>query len=71
MRSLHFRISGPLNAQLRRFCRQQDMTVSDVVREALRRYLAIAQFQELRAQVVPAAQAQGIITDQDVFDAVS
>jgi Arc/MetJ-type ribon-helix-helix transcriptional regulator len=44
---------------------------SDVIREALRRQLAIDLFDQLRRQTVPFAEAQGLLTDEDAFDIVS
>jgi len=45
--------------------------VSDVVRESIRRYVAVEQFRRLRAKTLPFAEAQGILTDEDVFKALS
>ena len=42
---------------------------SDVVRDALRRQLAIDLFDQLRDRVAPFAEAQGLLTDEDVFKA--
>ncbi|MGM0575400.1 MAG: CopG family ribbon-helix-helix protein [Myxococcota bacterium] len=44
---------------------------SQVVRDALRRYLAVREFQRLREATLPYAEAQGIFTDEDVFDVTS
>jgi hypothetical protein len=41
------------------------------VRDALRRQLAIAQFQDLRRRIMPLAEAAGYLTDEDVFRDVS
>lgn len=43
------------------------LSTSDLAREALRRYLRVADLRSLRARLVPEAQAQGIHTDEDVF----
>lgn len=40
---------------------------SDLAREALRRFLAVSEFQRLRERLVRRAQAQGVHTDEDVF----
>lgn len=42
-----------------------------VVREALQRQLALAEFRELRRQIMPLAEARGYLTDDDVFRDVS
>lgn len=44
---------------------------SEIVRDALRRQLALLQFEQLRAELMPLAEAQGIVTDEDVFRVVS
>lgn len=44
---------------------------SDIVREALRQYFDEQEFKRLRAEMIPAAQARGIFTEDDVFREVS
>jgi hypothetical protein len=44
---------------------------SEIVREALCRQVAVAQFRELRKKGVPFAEAQGLAADEDVLRAVS
>ena len=39
--------------------------------DALRRQLAVAQFEDLRRRIMPFAEAQGYLTDEDVFRDVS
>ena len=46
-------------------------TKSEVAREALRRQIAVARFRELRSKTPPLAEAQGLVTDEDVFRALS
>ena len=41
------------------------------MRESLRRYIASEQLAALRKVTVPLAKAQGFITDDDIFKAVS
>ena len=50
---------------------EEGISTDELVAEALREYLLFRRFQLLRERMVPAAQAQGILTDQDVFDRVS
>ena len=49
----------------------QNKPVSDVVRESIRRYVAVERFRALRRKVLPFAEAQGFLTDEDVFNAIS
>jgi predicted transcriptional regulator len=44
---------------------------SDVIREALRRQLPLELFEQMRRRVAPFAEAQGLLTDEDVFKLVS
>ena len=47
------------------------VTRSDVARDALRRQLALLRFERLRKRVLPLAESQGYLTDEDVFRDVS
>lgn len=60
-----------LKKQLDAIAAEEEVSRSDVVRESLRDYLFIRRFRALRSRMVARAQAQGIYTDQDVFDRVS
>jgi hypothetical protein len=44
---------------------------SEIARQALERQLAVTRFRELRAKTVPFAEAQGLLTDEDVFREIS
>jgi predicted transcriptional regulator len=65
------RLDPELEAQLDRVAKRSGRTRSDVVREALRRQLALAQFEDLRKRMMPFAEAAGYLTDEDVFRDVS
>ncbi len=52
-------------------CRNSGRTRSEVMREALRRDLAQLRFEQLRRRVMPFAEAQGYLTDEDIFNEVS
>jgi predicted transcriptional regulator len=65
------RLDRALARQLARISRRLGRTRSDVVRDALRRQLALLQFEELRQRVAPFAEAAGYLTDEDVFRDVS
>jgi hypothetical protein len=41
--------------------------MSDLVRESLRKSIAVHQFRQLRNKALPFAEAQGLLTDEDVF----
>lgn len=71
MNTLTIRMPDKLRAELKRISRQQNRAVSDVVRDSVRRYVAIERFRALRKKVLPFAEAQGLVTDEDVFKAIS
>ncbi|HEX8695372.1 MAG TPA: ribbon-helix-helix domain-containing protein [Longimicrobium sp.] len=60
-----------IKAEVDAFTQEHGLSRSDLVRQALREYLLIRRFRELRARMVPHAQAQGIFTDEDVVERVS
>ena len=71
MNTLTIRIPDDLRVDLQKMSREQNKPVSDVVRESIRRYIAVERFRALRRKVLPFAEAQGFLTDEDVFKAIS
>ncbi|MCC7408483.1 MAG: ribbon-helix-helix protein, CopG family [Phycisphaeraceae bacterium] len=71
MGMINLRIPDKLRRELEKLSRQQDRPVSEVVRESLRRYVAVEKFHALRATTLPFAEAQGLLTDEDIFKVVS
>lgn len=71
MSTLTLRIPDDLKEQLEELSRQQQRPTSELVRESLRRYIAAEQLRAVRRATVPLAEAQGYLTDEDVFRAVS
>ena len=71
MATLTIRIDDRLDAELRDMAARTGTGKSAFVREAVRRQLAIARLEELRRRVAPFAEAQGWLTDEDVFNEVS
>ena len=68
---LTIRLDAALERQLRRLARSTGRSRSDLARDALRRQLALVQFDELRREIMPFAEARGYLTDEDVFRDVS
>jgi predicted transcriptional regulator len=52
-------------------CKQSGKSRSEIVRDALKRQLSIVRFEELRKKTLPFAEAQGYLTDDDIFREVS
>ena len=71
MNTLTVRLPDELRAELRKISRDQNKPVSNVVRESIRRYVVIEKFRSLRKKVLPFAEAQGFLTDEDIFKAIS
>ena len=69
--ALTIRLDPELDEQLDRLARESGRSRSDIARDALRRQLAVLQFDQARRQVMPFAEARGYLTDEDVFRAVS
>ena len=69
--AITIRLDERLAKMLSDACRRSGQSRSEVVRDALRRQLAIRQFEQLRERMVPLAEARGYLTDDDVFRDVS
>jgi predicted transcriptional regulator len=69
--SVTIRLDRDLARRLARISRRLGRTRSDVVRDALRRQLALLQFEDLRQRVAPFAEAAGYLVDEDVIRDVS
>ena len=69
--AMTIRLDRALQRSLERFCKTSGRSRSDVVRDALRRQLALLTFEKLRQQTMPFAEARGYLTDDDVFKNIS
>ena len=65
------RLEPQLQRELDRLSRKLGRSRSAIVRDALRRQLALLRFEQARRSLLPLAEAQGILTDEDVFSLVS
>jgi predicted transcriptional regulator len=65
------RLGPELERQLDRVSRELGRTRSEIVRDALRRQLAVLRFEKVRRQLMPFAEARGYLTDEDVSRDVS
>lgn len=50
---------------------QEDISLSELASEAIEEYVFFRRFRLLRERMTAKAKAQGIYTDQDVFERVS
>jgi predicted transcriptional regulator len=69
--SVTIRVDQDLEEALDRAAAQSGRTRSEVVRDALRRQLALQRFDQLREAVLPLAEGRDLLTDEDVFSTVS
>jgi predicted transcriptional regulator len=67
MATITLRVPDELDRELEKLSSQAGVSKSDLAREALRRYLQVADFKSLRARLISLAQDRGIHTDEDVF----
>jgi len=71
MGTLTIRLEPALEKQLAALAKATRRQKSEIVRDALRRELALGRFRALRGAALPLAEAAGLLTDEDVFRAVS
>jgi len=69
--TLTLRIDARLAKVLARACNSTGRSRSDIVREAIKRQLALMQSEQLRRKIMPFAEAKGYLTDEDIFRDVS
>jgi predicted transcriptional regulator len=69
--TMTIRISDELREKLQEISKAEGKPVSDLVRDSLQRYIALYRFRKLRNVVLPFAEAQGILTDEDVYKEIS
>ena len=71
MGTLTIRIDEQLENDLERIARTQHRTKSELVREMLRKRVAVERFRELRRRALPLAEAAGYVSDEDIFRDIS
>ena len=57
-----------LAQEVDKLARKEKISRSEIIRKSVQNYLFVRKFRALRSRLVVKAQAQGIHTDQDVFD---
>ncbi|OGB92058.1 MAG: hypothetical protein A3H39_13420 [candidate division NC10 bacterium RIFCSPLOWO2_02_FULL_66_22] len=61
----------PLAAELSRLARETGRSKGDIVKESVSQYLWDARFRTVRRQLIRRAKRAGMVTEDDVFRAVS
>ena len=65
--SISISLPEELKAELDRATKDEGVSRSDLLREALREYLFVRRFRALRRELTVYGEAQGVYTDEDVF----
>ncbi len=71
MATLTIRLPDRLRRELEKLGKERGLPAGELVRDSLKRYLAVERFRALRGKVLPFAEAQGFLADEDVFKAIS
>lgn len=69
--TITIRLPEKLQQELETVVKREKTSKSEIIRDAVSRYLAVKRFRQLRKQVLPFAEAEGLLTDEDVFKAIS
>ena len=69
--TLTLRIPRTLRQELQAISKVEHVPMSELIREAVRKTIAIHKFRRLRRFTAPFAEAEGFLTDEDIFNAVS
>jgi len=60
-----------ISTDLKKIAKDEGLSKSQIVRDALQDYIFIKKFRALRSKMMAKAQAQDVFTDDDVFKNVS
>ena len=71
MSSISVRLPEELQKRLDEAVEAEQTNRSEILREALSTYLKLREFQRLRREMIPTAEAHDVYTDEDVFEDVS
>ncbi len=69
--TITIRLPKNLRRELDLVARRENASKSELIRDALTRYIAVRYFQRLRKRVLPFAEMQGLLTDEDIFRIIS
>lgn len=69
--SITIRLPEGLQRELEKAVKAEKTSKSEIIREAIVRYLSVKRFQQLRRRVLPFAEVRGLLTDEDIFKAIS
>jgi predicted transcriptional regulator len=69
--TLTIRLSEEVRRALEDISRKESRPVSGLVREALKNYIEVRRFRKLRRRILPLAEAEGLLTDEEILREIS
>ncbi len=69
--TITIRLPEKLQKELEVIVKEEKTSKSEIIRDAIARYVSIRRFQQLRKQVLPFAEAKGLLTDEEIFKTIS
>ena len=64
-------VPDELRSEMDAFARERGIAPNDLIRDAIEEYIYFRRMSDLRTRMAEEAQAQGLFTDEDVFDRIS
>jgi len=64
---INIRVPLPIQKELEDISRSEHVSISDLVRDSLREFLAVRKFRSLSKRVRSYARKSGFVTDDDIF----
>ena len=68
---ISIRLPEKMQKELESISKVEGKSKSEIIRHALAQYLVVKKFQQLRKKVLPFAEAEGLLTDEDIFKLIS
>ncbi len=68
---ISIRLPEKMQKELEIISKTEGKSKSEIIRDAISQYLAVKKFQQLRKKVLPFAEAEGLLTDEDIFELIS
>gem|GEM_PF-1600537 len=65
------RIPTAMKKELEELANDQNIPLSDLVRESLDHFLVVKRFRRIRSKLLPFAEAQGLLMDEEIFKIIS
>lgn len=69
--TISIRLDNELNKELENLAISTGRHKSEIIRDAIKKQLAIDKFQYLRKKTLPFAESQAILTDEDIWKIIS